>query len=344
MKKKRVMKNGILSLLLLSLFAVFTSEAANESSIDQKSPVKNLFMIVMNGVRYDDALGNKNHLYTENIWTKLRPLGAICTRFYNRELTYPVPAQMSLLTGVWHILANPLSETVRPAFPTLFEYWNRKGPGGSCYFAASRKIMEILTCSGHKDYGKVYAPVFATNEFTSIDTSFKEGKTEVIENAIYEKAVSYIFERHPSFVYLNVGSGRGDEDYSNPHKCLAKDTGTKDSCGGYELLNAYYESIILVDAIVYDLWDRIQHDETYKENSIFIVMSDHGRHTNDFYNFGDKCRGCQQLNFLIIGPGIKKNFTSKRERSIIDVCRTVGALFDLPTPFSKGNIMKEILE
>lgn len=336
------MKKSTISLLHLLLFLAYPHVWGKESPIKHTPGPKNLFIIVANGVRYDDALGNKNHLYTENIWNKLRPLGTVCTKFYNRELTYPIPAQMSLLTGVWHILENPVSETIRPAFPTLFEYWNRKESGNSCYFASSKKKLEILTRSDHKEYGKAYAPVFETNAYASIDTSFNEGEMEVIENAIYEKAAAYIFKHHPSFVYLNLGSGRGDAAYLYPHECQAKDA--KDSCGGAAMLNAYYESIILLDAIVYDLWDRIQRDEKYKDRSVFIFLSDHGRHTNDFHGFGDDCRGCQQLNFLAIGPGIKKNFTSKKERTLIDLCRTVGVIFDIPTPFAKGNIMKEMLK
>jgi hypothetical protein len=336
------MKNNILTLLILSLSFVFASASPKDPSINQKSQAKYLFIVVMNGVRYDDALGNKNHLYTENIWTKLKPLGTVCTNFYNRELTYPIPAQMSLLTGVWHVFENPLSETIRPAVPTLFEYWNRRQPGNGSYFASSKKKLEILTNSDHKEYGKAYAPVFETNDFINPDTSFRESKTEVIENAIYEKAVANIFKNRPTFVYLSLGSGRGDEAYLYPHECRAKNG--KDSCGGAEMMNAYYESIILLDAIVYDLWDRIQHNEVYKDKSILIVLSDHGRHTNDFHGYGDNCRGCQQLNFLAVGPGIRKDFISKRERTLIDVCRTVGTLCDVPTPFAKGNIMKEILE
>ncbi len=336
------MKTSILTLLIPSLFVAFTSATAKEISINQKPRVKNLFIVVANGVRYDDAFGNKNHLYIENIWTKLRPLGTICTNFYNPELTYPIPAQASLLTGVWHVFGNPLSETIRPAFPTLFEYWKKIKSGDSCYFATSKKQLGILSYSDYKEYGKTYAPVFDTNVTGSIDTTFNEGKIEVIENAIYEKALAYVLKHHPSFVYLNLGSGRGAEYERYAHNCRVNDK--KDDCGGADMLNAYYESIILLDAIVFDLWDRIQHDEIYKDKSILIFLSDHGRHTNDFHGFGDKCRGCQQLNFLIIGPGVKKDFISKKKRTLIDICPTVGALFDLPTPYTKGKIMKEILE
>jgi len=328
--------------VLLFVFLAFTSVSAKEPPLAQRAQGRYLFIIVVNGVRYDDAFGNKNHLYTDNIWNKLRPLGTICAKFYNRELTYPIPAQMSLLSGVWHVLGNPLSEKIRPAFPTLFEYWKKVKNGDSSYFASSKKKLEIVTYSTSKDYGIAYAPVFETNASANVDTMFNEGETEVTENKIYEKALAYIFQHHPSFVYLNLGSGRGDESYGNTHECRLP--GEKDACGGADLLNAYYESIILFDSIVFDLWDRIQHDDRYKDKSVFIVLSDHGRHTDDFHGFGDKCRGCQQLNFLAIGPGIKKNFVSKKERTLIDVCKTAGALLDVPTPFAKGNMMKEILE
>jgi len=54
------MKNYTINLLLITLFLVFTSAAAKDLPINQNSQAKNLFIIVMNGVRYDDAFGEKN--------------------------------------------------------------------------------------------------------------------------------------------------------------------------------------------------------------------------------------------------------------------------------------------
>jgi hypothetical protein len=286
-------------------------------------------------VRYDDAFGDKNHLYIDNIWNKLRPLGTICTRFVNRELTFPIPSQMSLLTGVWHVFENPLSDRIRPAFPTLFEYWNsaHKESDSSCYFASNKAGFEILTCSKNPKYGTVYAPVFEAS---------KEGEPN--ENAIYEKALPHILEKHPSFVYLSLGSAGGGGTEADLRGDECQKPGQKDACGGAALLNAYYESIMLMDNIVYDLWSRIQQEETYKDKTVLLVASAHGRHTSDFHSYGDKCRGCRQLYLLAIGPGIRKNAVSNKERSLIDICRTVGALFDVLTPYAKGNVMKELFD
>jgi len=296
---------------------------------------RNLFIIVMNGVRFNDAVAEKNHLYIDNIWNKLRPLGTVCTKFENRELALPIPSQMSLLTGVWHVFGNPLSETIRPAFPTLFEYWNsaRKDSLNSCYFASNNARFEILACSNHAGYGTAYAPVFVSS---------KEGVLN--ENAVYEEALPYILEKHPSFVYLSLGCGVGGATEGDKHGDICVLPGEKDACGGATLLNRYYESIIQMDAIVHDLWERIQEVETYRDRTVFLVLSSHGRHTNDYHGYGDRCKGCTQLYLLAIGPGIKKGFVSKRARTLIDIPRTLGTLFAMPTPYAKGNVMTELFD
>jgi hypothetical protein len=337
------MKAFFPSLFILSIsFASAPATTDKWPSGNWKAKAKNLFIIVADGMLYDDVLGNKSHLYTENIWTKLRPLGTICANFRNTGHTYPLPAQASLLTGTWQVPKNPLCDTLRPAFPTLFEYW-RKNERSVCYFAVNKKQFGILTRSDSPEYGTVFAPVFDTATSGDADSVLRDGATEIKGNAIYKKAVSYIFHNHPSFVYLNLDSGKANEAELYTHECkLANKAG---GCEGEaNLLNRYYESIILTDAIVFDLWDRIQRDEIYRGKSIFIFLSAHGRHTDDFHGFGDKCKGCQQLNFLIIGPGVKKDFISKKKRTLIDICPTVGALFDIPTPYAKGKLIGEILD
>ena len=325
----------ILFPLIAPLFLAAAAVNAGDQSVSRDHQARNLFIIVMNGVRYNDAYGDRNHLYIDNIWNKLRPLGTICTKFENKELTLPIPAQASLLTGVWHVFKNPFSETIRPAFPTLFEYWKSAGNAAenSVYFASSRPEFEILTCSVNSDFGSKYTPVFMADK-----------NEKVNENAIYEKALPYILEKHPSFVYLSLNAGGGTH---SPEKELSAECplkGQVDACGGSGGLNAYYESIILMDQIAFDLWDRIQHVEVYKDKTVFLVVSAHGRHTEDYHGYGDKCRGCTQLFAIALGPGIKKNFVSTRERTLIDICRTVGAIFGIPVPYAKGDIMKELFE
>lgn len=334
----RVFFFGYLPLLLVS------SDAS--ASSQQQSPsrrAENLFIIVANGIRFDDAFGHKMHLYTEMLWSELRPLGTVCTRLYNNGATWSLPAQASLLTGVRHEGYNPIGTNFHPAFPTLFEYWTKSKGAGSCYFAANRKLYGNLGHSGYPEFGDSTAPLFDNGVRDSGNTDLTKVKTESVisGNEIYEKAIGHIFTRHPSMVFLNLDSGSVEQGYPHDHEHPPGAPACEGEAGS---LNAYYESIILTDTIVYDLWNRIQNDTIYREKTVFVFMSTHGRNSDDFRIIGDDSRGCRQLNILIIGPGIRKDFISKKRRSLIDLCRTIGTMFTVPTPYAKGKVMKELFE
>jgi arylsulfatase A-like enzyme len=153
----------------------------------------------------------------------------------------------------------------------------------------------------------------------------------------------YVTEKQPSFIYLSLGTGIGGIGTVGGMKPIDCEPNQTDACAS-DLLNEYYESIIMMDAIVYDLWDRLQQNKKYKDNTVLLVVSSHGRHTNEFHSFGDNCEGCRHLFLLALGPGIKKGFVSQKKRTLVDVCRTVGALYNLPTPYAKGAVMKELFE
>jgi hypothetical protein len=156
----------LLSLFMLLYPLTLTLPTANEPSADQKFKAGNLFIIVANGLRYDDALGNKNHLYTENIWNTLRPAGTICSHFYNTKLTYPVPALASLLTGVWQVNKTPLCDTMRPTgrWWTVTEYdTSRAWRYNLRYESANLNREYYLKGCGFsirlvKEYGKPFLP------------------------------------------------------------------------------------------------------------------------------------------------------------------------------------------
>jgi hypothetical protein len=295
------------------------------------SQSKSLFIIILNNVRYSDAFGDKRHLYIENTWEKIRPFGTLCENVYNNSVTLPLPAQSVLLTGVPSGKAGNLPELLRP---TLFEYY-RKQTGTSknkVLFAVSDSSFAALACSNNADYGKAYAPDILVND---------TGETD--ENAVCKKTAAYIKEHHPSLVVLSLTTGKSINHHASEKECQALSRGLKDACGTVEFMNMYYEGIILNDRIILDLWEKIQADEFYKNNTVFLVVSSQGRHTNDYSSYGDNCEGCTRLMFLIAGPGVRKNYISGRKRYLTDVLPTVGKLLGIKTEHATGNIMNEVI-
>jgi len=298
---------------------------------ETNSQSKNLFIIILNSVRYSDAFGDKRHLYIENIWEKIRPCGTLCENVYNNSVTLPLPAQSVLLTGVPSGKAGNLPEL---SSPTLFEYY-RKQTGTSknkVLFAVGDSSYAALACSNNADYGKAYAPDILAND---------TGETD--QNAVYRKTAAYIKEHHPSLVVLSLTTGTFINHHVTDKECQALSRGLKDACGTAEFMNMYYEGIILNDRIVLDLWEKTQTDEFYKDNTVFLVVSSQGRHTNDYSSYGDNCEGCTRLMFLIAGPGVRKNHISGRKRYLTDVLPTVGKLLGIKTEHAAGNIINEVI-
>lgn len=315
------------SLSIDFIFSTWTSALP-----ETNSRPKNLFIIILNSLRYSDAFGDKKHLYIENTWEKIRPYGTLCTHVYNDSSTFPLPAQSVLLTGAY--TGNAGNFIPELASPTLFEYY-RKQTGASkdkVLFAVSNLGSAALACSNNGEYGKAFGP-----NILVIDT----GETD--ENAVYRKTATYIKEHHPSLVVLSLTTGKPVTHHMTDKECLALSRGLKDACGTVELMNMYYEGIILNDMIILELWEEIQADEFYKDNTVFLVVSSQGRHTNDYSSFGDDCEGCRRLLFLIAGPGVRENHVSGRKRYLTDVLPTVAKLMGIKTEHATGNIMTEII-
>ena len=75
------------------------SATAEASPNGRKTPVNNLFIIVMNGVRYNDAFGDKNHLYIDNIWNRHLPLAPTVLQHLIHPVGFGLHVIIDMLRG-----------------------------------------------------------------------------------------------------------------------------------------------------------------------------------------------------------------------------------------------------
>ena len=73
-------------------------------------------------------------------------------------------------------------------------------------------------------------------------------------------ALEHLKKNHPSLVYIAYGE---TDDFAHD--------------GDYE---AYLKSAHTTDAMIGELWEFTQNDPFYKNNTLFIVTTDHGRGTD----------------------------------------------------------------
>jgi hypothetical protein len=136
--------------------------------------------------------------------------------------------------------------------------------------------------------------------------------------------------------------------------------GHKEVNGSVTANQLYRESIQNADRLIGELWTKIQSDAVYKDKTVLLVVSDHGRHDdtcadhltnhdglqctehNDPLGIGT-CTGVQHIPFFAIGPDIKKGFVSHTPRTLRDLAPTIAQLMHFNVPYATGSIMDEIL-
>jgi hypothetical protein len=103
----------------------------------------------------------------------------------------------------------------------------------------------------------------------------------------YFSARQYIGQEHPRVLML--GLGETDEFAHN---------------GRYDL---YLQQITAFDKMIAELWYYVQTDPFYKDNTIFIITSDHGRgkKPDRWSSHGLLTAGSGEIWLAVLGPGIK---------------------------------------
>ncbi|NOR86162.1 MAG: T9SS type A sorting domain-containing protein [Bacteroidales bacterium] len=107
----------------------------------------------------------------------------------------------------------------------------------------------------------------------------------------------------------------------------------------------YINAITTADGIVGDLWRHLQNDPFYKDSTTLFITNDHGRHDDQhggFQGHGCGCEGCRHIEFIAVGPSIKKGFVSNQVRNIPDMAVSASYLLGIDPEYSTGEVMHEI--
>jgi hypothetical protein len=263
-----------------------------------------VIIAVIDGARYTESFGagSANIPY---IWDQMRPAGTIYTNFYNFGETNTNPGHASIATGTWQYIANDGSE--RPLQPTIFEYFRYQTDSiqSKNYVVAGKSKLDILTHSTHADYGSSYQASSNTDD--------------VDDNTTYSNLISVMDNEQPNLVIVNFAS--------------------VDRAGHSGDWDDYLASIQTVDLLIYQLWQKIQTDEYYRDETTLFVTNDHGRHDDahgGFQNHGDSCEGCRHLMLLVIGSTIPAGRIIEDIRDQRDLAPTVGNIMEFDTPLVDG--------
>jgi hypothetical protein len=293
-------------LLHTSLPALILLTIALATAFPPAAIAQNVIIVVIDGVRYSEGFGAEGK-YLPHIWNDLRPQGTTFTNFRNDGHTITCPGHAAFLTGEYEDLKNDGSE--RPHHPTLFEYYRAKTKAGdtSCAVVPGKPKLQVLTYAtdtllGEKYGAKYYAP-----------SGMSDTATWTTLRAVMDTV-------RPRLVIVNFPS--------------------VDVAGHDSDWTGYLRAIRGADSLVYLLWNKIQSDPHYKDNTTLFVSSDHGRHDEahgGFQHHGCSCEGCRHIIGFGIGRGFAKGVTITKPVGQVDIRQAAAELMAIPLPNGKTN-------
>ena len=138
-------------------------------------------------------------------------------------------------------------------------------------------------------------------------------------------SMEHIKNKKPKVVYISY-----DETDSFSHD------------GSYD---NYISSLHNTDKMIEELWIYLQKDSFYKDNTYMFITTDHGRGDGDFSNsmwtsHGAGVEGCEDTWLAILGPGIEKNKTEKKQYYVGQIAPTIAKLTGIT--IDKANITEVI--
>jgi len=156
------------------------------------------------------------------------------------------------------------------------------------------------------------------------------GEEERLDAEVYALAKSHIAVNHPKVTYIDFGD---TDEYAHE--------------GKYE---SYLLDIHNLDAMMGKLWEMMQNDPFYKNNTTFLIVPDHGRGTgNQWTDHGSGTPHSNETWFMIMGPDTKALGEMKTSEQIYQTqfAKTIAALlgFDYHVPANKiGEVIESVMD
>lgn len=365
------MKKSILLGSLCSLLFLGTTQA--QQKIDKQA---NVFLITLDGVRWQDVFTGIDPVLLNSPYTQDKAL--LSKKFVgnspeeNRSLLMPFFWNTIAKKGQLHGNRNKdskvnLTNTMAFSYPGYNEILTGKADDenvNSNDKKYNKNVTVLEKINNSKDYKGKVAAYGSWDVFPYIINDKRSG---VPVNAGYmdasgnlnekEKFLNEIQRQAPIIwegVRLDVFTHHFAKEYvkKNHPKLLYISYGETDDFAHEGFFDFYTKSLHNTDALIADLWNYVQNDPFYKNNTYFIITTDHGRGVgiekdSKWTDHGTEVKGADQTWMAILGPKVKATGEGKDEQLYTNqIAPTVLQILDptLQDAEMKGEAIKGLKE
>lgn len=301
-------------------------------------PPLNVVVVVIDGIRTDDGMtpeiseltGEPGEDGLRAIHDFLVPQGTLIRGARNMGTTTTAPAHSILMTGHRTRLANLANDTgagsYRPTRPTWIEAL-RAAHGDPGMVMANQSLIEPMSWSIHPEGGEdLGAPfIFVPEEPGSNQPAGNDAP-------VFAQLQRTLALEHPRWVMINLKAVDRTGHYASTSE-------------------GYLNAIRAVDQPIVQLWESLQLDPFYANNTVLILTSDHGRDREGeangaeeyWRNHGDAGAGDRDIPILLIGPGIHAGLELEGPYALTDIAPTIATLTGVALPWATGLPITEAL-
>lgn len=354
-------------LLLITLWMGLEASAQAVPPQPEPPAGRNVVLVIIDGVRQQEWGGRAVDDAGKPV--KLSELFPVLLKLRQRGLWLPnvaisnpagvsLPAYADIFAGRRQekILSNyPPAEDFRTHYPTLMQEAQKQlrlGFDGVSLIASWAPLCQIAAL----------APLKPEEEFYR-SCSFKSNAPQTAEQPLFFKPEVYggsrtdidtfvdvlreVPKRHPRLLVIHLGDA--DEE-AHLHARVQRKLGQH-----YGIFH-YHQALRQDDYLLGRIWDALQSDPFYRDNTYLIVTTDHGRDTAEdpaqWASHGrciaekirtKPCSGCSGVFALAVGPGL----TGKTARGTYlhtDIAPTIAKLLGIQFPSATGKPIREIVE
>jgi len=317
-----------------------------------------------------DGQENIPHLLNELI-----PQSTFFSQVVNRGILGHYVATAGIVTGTYETFNN--FAAVPPGNPTVFEYYrkDRKRPAGDCWVVAPSNGFARIGESGHRSYGPgLGAGVILPKRLLSAALG-RGADRERYEHLLRDNYETPLYAPPTTGAQLDLNRMAevlklSVDDFAAHARSLA----SPDELSVYvaKLLmrqlapsllwitlhdidiahsgafSLYIDGIQRCDRLCAELWQAIQKDPAYANQTTMFILPDFGRDSdldsggNGFQHHRTGDPMSRTTWMMVLGPGVRQNVVVDRPVESIDLIPTLGSLLDFNARFSQGKPIAEV--
>ena len=303
------------------LLSVFLSACQKTSGLYQ---ARNHIVIVMDGVRYSESWGDSSRTHLPRLATELAPQGVLFTNFYNSGTTKTIAGHTALVSGFYEDMINSGEEN--PSNHSLWQRWLKFSgePKEKAWFITSKGKLACLADTKDKEWAGKFIPSAncGVDGLGLMAGTGSKGNREDSETWIQIQRILKEYQPHLVLISLRA----------------------PDTFGPEKKWEEYIQAIRETDEYVYKIWQFLQDDPFYRDQTAVYITNDHGRHLDGqaegFLSHGDDCEGCRHVSLLVVGPDFRKGAVIAERYELIDIPITIAKMLGVEIPESPGRFMQ----